>query len=82
LRIFENRELKRISGPGMQNTTGGWKQVCKGSFVIHHIILQRSYQGELDGVNVQHGGDKNCIQDFIRKTCGEKATEAKVGKHH
>jgi hypothetical protein len=47
LRVFENRELRRIFGPKRVEVTG--EAFTMGSFIIcthHQIILGRSNQGE------------------------------------
>jgi hypothetical protein len=47
--VFENRVLRRISGPMRDEVTGEWRKLFNESFMFytpHQILLGRSNQGE------------------------------------
>jgi hypothetical protein len=49
LRVFQNRVLRRISGPKRDEVAGEWRKFIMGSFIIcthHQILLGISNQGE------------------------------------
>jgi hypothetical protein len=49
LRVFENRVLRRITGPKRDEVTGEWRKLHNGELMIcthHQILLGRSNQGE------------------------------------
>jgi hypothetical protein len=49
LRVFENRELRRIFGPKRDEVMGEWRRCTVGSFIIcthYQVLLGRSNQGE------------------------------------
>jgi hypothetical protein len=51
--VFENRVLRRITGPKREEVVGGWKRLHTEELQIC-MLHQISSQEELDGQDMQH----------------------------
>jgi GH43 family beta-xylosidase len=68
LRVFENRVLKKISGPKRDEVTADWRKLHSGElhdlFFSPNIRAIKFKKNEVSGACGVCGGKKRCIQGF------------------
>jgi hypothetical protein len=76
LRVFENRELRRISGPKRDEVTGGWKKLHNEE--LHNLysspsIIRMVKSRRMGCVwHVHEWGEEECISEIGRKDTTRK----------
>jgi hypothetical protein len=80
--VFENRMLRRISGPKRGEVTGGWRKLHNQE--LHNLYstpsiirMIKSRRIRWSGHVAQMGGEEECIQD-IGGTARKKETTRKT----
>jgi hypothetical protein len=77
LRVFENRVLRRVSGPKRDEVRENGEKCTVGSFIIcthHQILLGTSSQVEVGGAFGTPWRGKKSIRSFVGKGRRKKAT--------
>jgi hypothetical protein len=69
LRVFENRELRRIFGPRREELTGGFRKLHNDK--LHNLYSlpndDQYNKDKMSGTCSTHGRDEQFVQNFSRK---------------
>ena len=67
LRVFENKLLRRIFGPKMDEITGEWSVL-----LTEYCASDKIKKNEMGGSCSLHGGGEGHVQGFGGETCGKR----------
>ena len=72
LRVFENRVLRRIFGPNMDEVTRQWRKIYNEElndlYPSPNIFLVIKHRRNMCGAFSTYGGEKRCIQGYGGET--------------
>jgi hypothetical protein len=66
--VFENRVLRRIFGPRMDEVTGEWRKLHNEELLTQHHSGDKIQKNEMGGACSMYGEEETHIQDFYRET--------------